>query len=139
MPLGILIAFPALVIFPSRVPSARRHAAPCALNDWCTADDWPAEAELLAAQVEAKRAARAVQRAVSMEDYDAASRAQEQLTALRAADPLRSLRRQQAAAVSSEQYEEAASVQAALKRLRLARPRLLWRDEIAALQEELAT
>ena len=68
-----------------------------------------------------------------MEDYDAASQAQERLTALRAADPLRSLRRQRAAAVAAEQYDEAATVQAALKRLRLARPRLLWRDEIAAL------
>jgi len=70
---------------------------------------------------------------VAREDYVEAARAKETLTALRANDPVLTLREALREALAVEDYSAASEAQAALRRLRRARPSLLWRDELCVL------
>ncbi|KAL1520659.1 hypothetical protein AB1Y20_022231 [Prymnesium parvum] len=141
-----MAALPALLLpffLPSLPPGLRRAARPPRSGagamslphaGWLDATDWPDARHLLAAQRRAKAEAAALSAAVGAEDYAEASRRKAALAALRAADPVWSLRAALRAAVAQQDFGAAARCHAALRRLRAARPRLLWRDALLVLR-----
>lgn len=117
----------------SHLQPLRRVVVPRAAVRAVEDDNFPAAADILAAQRGAKQAARDLALAVSREDYAAAATLKSQLENQRAADPVHKLRVEMAKAIKKEEFDQAATIQAELSRLRVARPGVLWRDEILVL------
>ena len=89
--------------------------------------------EILAAQRAAATTAKALERAVSREDYAAAGKLAAELKEYRSADPLYTLRGALTSAVKSEDFSAAQEIQSQLQLLKETRPGLLWRNEVLLL------